>query len=102
VVSFIEFGTLCRPRGVNPAVPLGFRLPAIEGPRSQFERSDPVLPLYIVKKDQELCGATFDEQEACSIFDSFVHSGKYQDVSVVIVPAFEDNCRVLLAACQRR
>ena len=59
-----------------------------------------MLPLYIVTKDQELCGATFDEQEACTIFDGFVHAGDYRDVSVVIVPGFEDNCRVLLEACQ--
>ena len=60
-----------------------------------------MLPLYIITKDRELCGATFDEQEACSIFDGFVHSGNYRNVSVVIVPAFEDNCQVLFKACLR-
>ena len=58
------------------------------------------MALYIVTKDQELCGATFNEQEACTIFDGFVDAGDYRDVSVVIVQAFEDNCRVLLEACQ--
>ncbi len=61
-----------------------------------------MLPLYIVTKDQELCGATFDEQEARSIFDGFLHSGRYNAVSVVVVPAFENNCRILLEASQQR
>jgi hypothetical protein len=61
-----------------------------------------MLPIYIITRDQDFCGATFDEAEACAIFDDFVCSGDYRDASVLVVPALEDSCRILRQASQRR
>jgi hypothetical protein len=58
-------------------------------------------PVYIVTKDRDYCGATFDELEALAIFDDFLNSGDYQDVSVLMVQSREIGSRVLRQASQR-
>ena len=59
-------------------------------------------PVYVVTRDRDFCGATFDELEALAIFDEFVNGGDYQDASVLMVPSHEAGCRVLRQASQLR
>ena len=57
------------------------------------------MPIYVVTKNDLPCHATFSEQEARQLFDSSVHSGRYRQVAVMMVPA-TSGLRVIMEAAQ--
>ena len=57
------------------------------------------MTLYVVTKNDLPCHATFSEQEARQLFDSTVHSGRYRQVAVMMVPA-TSRLRVIMEAAR--
>jgi hypothetical protein len=57
-----------------------------------------MMPIYIVTKDRDICGATYKESEAFAIFDKCVYAGDYREASVLVVPAVDGGRRVLRQA----
>ena len=57
------------------------------------------MPLYVITKNDLPCHATFSEQEARQLFDSTVHSGRYRQVAVMMVPG-TGRLRVVMEAAQ--
>ena len=58
------------------------------------------MQVFIVTQDDVPRCATFSQDEASSMFDGIVRSRHYMRANVIIVPAQEENQRVLLQAYQ--
>ena len=57
--------------------------------------------VYVVTKDSKPVHATFDEREACRMYESTVRSGQYREASVMAIPAMTEDHKVLFSAYQR-
>lgn len=57
------------------------------------------MQVYIVTKNDVPCHATFSEREAQRLYDSVVHSGRYRQVSMAVLPASWEP-RVILESAQ--
>jgi len=58
------------------------------------------MPLYVVTKNETPIHATFREDEARQLFQMTIHSGQYNQVAVLVVPAWQ-NMHVLFEAAQQ-
>lgn len=57
--------------------------------------------VYIVTKNSLPVHVTFDEREACTMYESTVRSGHYREASVMVIPTMTEDHKVLHSAYQR-